>query len=68
MPTDGLLKRVFGRFLRVKVARLQGDVRQVYRELLPTVEKAGSAIFTQRIRGSNALSVMGVYRSPKGIS
>jgi hypothetical protein len=41
----------------------------VYRELLQTVEKAGSAIFTQRILGSKwRLSVMGVYSVLKGIS
>ncbi|MGB0654919.1 MAG: phytoene/squalene synthase family protein [Pirellulales bacterium] len=41
----------------------------VYRELFRTVERAGSAVFTQRVRGSKwRLPVMGVYSVVVGIS
>lgn len=41
----------------------------VYRELFRTVERAGSAVFTQRVRGAKwRLSMMGVYSVVVGIS
>ena len=41
----------------------------VYRELFQTVERAGSAIFRQRVRGSKwRLTMMGVYSVVVGIS
>ena len=41
----------------------------VYRELFRTVERAGSAVFTQRVRGSKwRLPMMGVYSVVVGIS
>ena len=56
-------------FLSSEGQRVFRAMYGVYRELLQTVEKAGSAIFTQRIRGSKwRLSVMGVYSVLKGIS
>jgi len=70
VPTDGLLKlRHLDDFLSSEGQRVFRAMYGVYWELLQTVEKAGLAIFTQRIRGSKwRLSVMGVYSVLKGIS